>query len=300
MKANLQLFLDKFISVNQQKYADQPEVLALLDGLTLDDITFTRLDKDSSLGAGGRIADFESASRKFNAIDQQWICAELGSDTIITTIDDTVHASVDDIKAIGEAGLYRLSAGEIDTIVVVVESAELTAAEIKAQVAGMLVTDAGYTLTTEDFVWPETDPVVGTDFEASVDTDTIESSFNVVWLPEPNTGGGGTDPEEPGTGGEGGETDPGTGGETGGGEGGGSTDPEEPTDPEDELPQPPAQTPEEEALNDVTGGGTYAAPGEPGFGILTDERTVTTESATITTATPVASFAMPYFTAPSA
>lgn len=299
MKANLQLFLDKFISVNQQKYADQPEVLALLDGLTLDDITFTRLDKDSSLGAGGRIADFESASRKFNAIDQQWICAELGSDTIITTIDDTVHASVDDIKAIGEAGLYRLSAGEIDTIVVVVESAELTAAEIKAQVAGMLVTDAGYTLTTEDFVWPETDPVVGTDFEASVDTDTIESSFNVVWLPEPNAGGG-TDPEEPGTGGEGGETDPGTGGETGGGEGGGSTDPEEPTDPEDELPQPPAQTPEEEALNDVTGGGTYAAPGEPGFGILTDERTVTTESATITTATPVASFAMPYFTAPSA
>ena len=184
MDANLQLFLNRFIEVNQQKFADQPDVLALLDGLTLADVTFTRLEADPSLGTGGRVADLHSDSRKFDAKSQQWLCATLAGKDVITTIDDTLHPSVDDIKAQAVQGLYRMKVGSVESVVLALDHAAATEAEIGALVVSLLKADLQFAVEDAEITLP-TPIVVGTDFTVEIDSDCIVDTVQVVWIPEP-------------------------------------------------------------------------------------------------------------------
>lgn len=76
-----QLFLNKFVEVNQARYADDPEMLPLFENLTLAEITI------SDLVPGvpeAQVATVSSASRNFRGIQQEWLPAFLDSPNAFT------------------------------------------------------------------------------------------------------------------------------------------------------------------------------------------------------------------------
>ncbi|EJI5696471.1 hypothetical protein NFI00_000174 [Salmonella enterica] len=271
MDANMQLFLDKFIEVNKQKYADEPEVLALLEGLTLADVVFDSIEIDESLGEGGRIASFHSPSRKFNAPKQQWLCSTLQGKNVVTFTDATVFDDKAAVKALTTPGIYLHKTGETTAVSVLTAEDVADVATASQNVIAALTGAANYELKVADLLLPTF--TLGTDFEGLVSSHCIEDTFNVYFIPKA------TAPSEPGTG-EGGETDPGAGGETGGGETG-----EEPEVDPNEPVITPEMVAEDKALADPTAGGVYSDVGDDGFGVLTVPREISEETANIATIT---------------
>lgn len=271
MDANLQLFLDKFIEVNKQKYANEPEVLALLEGLTLADVVFDSIDIDESLGEGGRIASFHSPSRKFKAPKQQWLCSTLQGKNVVTFTDATVFDDKAAVKALTVPGIYLHKADDATAVSVLTAEDVADVATASQNVIAALTGAANYELKAADLLLPAF--TLGTDFEGLVSSHCIEDTFNVYFIPKA------TAPSEPGTG-EGGETDPGTGGETGGGETG-----EEPEVDPNEPVITPEMIAEDKALADPTAGGQYSDVGDKGFGVLTVPREISEETANIATIT---------------
>ncbi|ASU03463.1 hypothetical protein RISINGSUN_207 [Erwinia phage vB_EamM_RisingSun] len=270
MDANLQLFLDKFIEVNKQKYADEPEVLALLEGLTLADVVFDSIEIDESLGEGGRIASFHSPSRKFNAPQQQWLCSTLQGKNVVTFTDAKVFDDKASVKALTAPGIYLHKAGDA-TAVSVLTAEDVADVDTATQnIIAALTGAVNYELKVEDLLIPTF--TLGTDFEGLVSSHCIEDTFNVYFIPKAVA------PSEPG---EGGEIDPGTGGgETGGGETGGEPE----VDPNEPVITPEMEA-EDKALADPTAGGIYSDVGDKGFGVLTVPREISEETANIATIT---------------
>lgn len=272
MDANLQLFLDKFIEVNKQKYADEPEVLALLEGLTLADVVFDSIEIDESLGEGGRIASFHSPSRKFNAPQQQWLCSTLQGKNVVTFTDAKVFDDKAAVKALTAPGIYLHKAGDATAVSVLTAEDVADVATATQNIIAALTGAANYELKVEDLLIPTF--TLGTDFEGQVSSHCIEDTFNVYFIPKAVV------PSEPGEG----ETDPGTGGGETGGEGEGG----EPTEPEVDPNEPvitPEMIAEDKALADPTAGGVYSDVGDKGFGVLTVPREISEETANIATIT---------------
>lgn len=274
MTANLQLFLDLFIKSNKERFKDNAAVVAMLDVLTLKDIVWDKIEEDSSIGIGGRIATFHSDVHNFVARDQAWICADL-YDPAVLVMDD-IKASLDEVKETNAPGLYLYIDGDDDKLAAIVGEGALSDNSALTAVAALVKSAAKYELADDAFT-----------LDANLLTVSSECILGSVALYEVQTA-----PTEPGPG-EGGETDPGTGEETDPGTGGGTGEGEgegggTPTEPEVDPNEPvitPEMIAEDKALADPTAGGVYSDVGDKGFGVLTVPREISEDTANITAIT---------------
>ena len=79
---NMQLFLDRFISVNRVRYRQYPPVLAILDTLTLDTVIFSSVRSSYDVfGELVRTVDMY-VPKVMKAMDQSWLPAYFTSPSI--------------------------------------------------------------------------------------------------------------------------------------------------------------------------------------------------------------------------
>ena len=104
--ADLNLFFDKFISYNKERYKDDPVMLAKFEEMTLEDLVFDSIDEsDPTI----RNAELHSDKYSIHGENQQWNCLPLNSDKVITITSDTVYTSLDDVESTEAEGIYNVS-----------------------------------------------------------------------------------------------------------------------------------------------------------------------------------------------
>lgn len=106
------LFLAKFISVNQDRYSADPEMLALFDNLQLSDIVISDLTPGVP---EAQTATVSSTTRNFRGVQQAWLPAFLDSEKPFTLLNP--GAPLADIGALDDQtvpGVY----GYLDAAVV--------------------------------------------------------------------------------------------------------------------------------------------------------------------------------------
>ena len=163
--ADLNLFFDKFISYNKERYKDDPVMLAKFEEMTLDDLVFDSIDQsDPTI----RNAELHSDKYSIHGENQQWNCLPLNSDKVITITSDTVYTSLDDVENTEAEGIYNVSvvspiSGEVeDSIAMAVPSGATDLEEWTQdcvnyfnQHSSIVVPDDAFTINTEvgDFTY---------------------------------------------------------------------------------------------------------------------------------------------------
>jgi hypothetical protein len=114
---NRQLFLDRFIEYNVERYQDKPLLVAVLQGLTLDQITITNFQVDNTNPA--RPVHFYDVSMPgvFMGINQKFIPADVETGklfTILGHVDDENELS---LKT--EEGVYTMGEAMIASLLVI-------------------------------------------------------------------------------------------------------------------------------------------------------------------------------------
>lgn len=80
-----QLLLNKFVEFNLTRYADDPEMLPLFQGLTLDEVTISDLVTGV---AEPQMATISSTSRNFRGLQQEWLPAFINSRHAFTALNE--------------------------------------------------------------------------------------------------------------------------------------------------------------------------------------------------------------------
>lgn len=181
MEQNLQLFLDKFVAANKVTYKDQPEVLALLEGLTLADLEFDDIELAPELGDAGRETSFSCPSRKFDAQSQQWLCATLQGEGVLAVTPE-VAADLDAVVATGVVGLHLYKDGT-STLAAVLADRTADVTTLPDTIRGEIKAAVGYELVDADFVIPAL--VVDTVAEGEIMSHCIHDVFKIVWTAAP-------------------------------------------------------------------------------------------------------------------
>lgn len=87
-KQHLELFFERFLAFNLDRYKDNPTYLALFTGLAFGDVTIANIQP---LEAGAkRSATVASASRNFRGVNQSWTPAPADKDQALYTLQNTV------------------------------------------------------------------------------------------------------------------------------------------------------------------------------------------------------------------
>lgn len=97
------LFVDRFISFNETRYAGNAEMLALFTGLTEADVTFEAL---TGTGTGIRSLTVKSISRNFIGVNQTYLAADLHDVNGYDLTDPVVAADKDAVLALTVPGVY--------------------------------------------------------------------------------------------------------------------------------------------------------------------------------------------------
>ena len=163
--ADLNLFFDKFISYNKERYKDDPVMLAKFEEMTLEDLVFDSIDQsDPTI----RNAELHSDKYSIHGENQQWNCLPLNSDKVISISSDTVYTSLDDVENTEAEGIYNVSvvspiSGEVeDSIAMAVPSGATDLEEWTQdcvnyfnQHSSIVVPDDAFTINTEvgDFTY---------------------------------------------------------------------------------------------------------------------------------------------------
>lgn len=161
MTANLQLFLDLFIKSNKERFKDSPEVVAMLDQLKLEDIVWDKIEENTEIGVGGRVASFHSDVHNFVAHNQVWICADL-HDPVVLAIDD-IKGDLDEVKETNAPGLYLYIDGNDDKLAAIVAEGALSDGSALTAVVGLVTGVAQYELSADSFTLNGNTVTVSTD-----------------------------------------------------------------------------------------------------------------------------------------
>lgn len=157
-----QLFLNKFVEINQDRYSDDPEMLPLFDNLTLSEITI------SDLVPGvpeAQTATVSSASRNFRGIQQAWLPAFLDAPNAFTLLNkEAPLASVNDLGSQTVEGVY----GYLDADGVTVRVGVVLPSD----------TDAGTREVNAKATFQSAYKYVIADNELTVDADSINITMN--------------------------------------------------------------------------------------------------------------------------
>ena len=230
MTSNLQLFLDRFVVVNKDRYKDDSDILPIFNTVTLADIVWDSIVVNQS-DESKRIANFHSDTLMFSAKSQQWNCVALNNNAIINITD--IKASIDAVKTLDTVGVYLYTDAGVTKIAAIVDKDSIVNNTAQAQTVLLLKGVLKYDFSDNAV------SVKQTNADNVVFSVLAECFYgNVVAFETTKTSGGGD-----------------------GGDGDGGDE----------------STPEDEALEDPTGGGEFAGVGEAGFGMLTEPRTITSE-----------------------
>lgn len=159
-----QLFLDKFIAFNLDRYSDNADVLPLIQGLTLSDVVIGSV-ADVNGEAGRKIVSLVSSTRRFTANEQKFTRADYHNPIVSTATN--AGSALPDAAALAEVevpGLYLYMDGAETKLAVVVpygtDPADVNTTAIAALVSGCLYTILPASITVTDEV-------------ATIDTDYI-------------------------------------------------------------------------------------------------------------------------------
>lgn len=106
---NEQLFLDRFIAYNQDRYKDEPTFVNALTALTLGQVTFSNFRKADNAGIITYLVDVDSPSL-FTGVDQKYQPADYTANGPANLIEPTPLALAD-LQAKTVQGIYLLSGG---------------------------------------------------------------------------------------------------------------------------------------------------------------------------------------------
>jgi len=110
---NEQLFLDRFIAYNQDRYKDEPTFVNALTALTLGQVTFSNFRKADNAGVITYLVDVDSPAL-FTGVDQKYQPADYTANGPANLIEPTPLALAD-LQAKTVQGIYLLS-GEGDSV----------------------------------------------------------------------------------------------------------------------------------------------------------------------------------------
>lgn len=110
---NEQLFLDRFIAYNQDRYKDEQNFVNALAALTLGQVTFSNFRKTDTAGVITYLVDVDSP-RLFTGVDQKYQPADYVANGPANLIEPTPLALAD-LKTKAVQGIYLLS-GEGDSV----------------------------------------------------------------------------------------------------------------------------------------------------------------------------------------
>jgi len=135
---NEQLFLDRFIAYNQDRYKDEPDFVNVLGSLTLGTALFTNFRKSVNAGTTSYLVDVDSPNQ-FVGVDQKYTPADYIVNEVSTLIDPD-PLTLANLQIQSTQGIYLLSGeGGSNTGAVLVPQGQKTAAKVRALVkAGCL------------------------------------------------------------------------------------------------------------------------------------------------------------------
>lgn len=150
-KKHLELFFERFLAFNLNRYKDDATSLAYFTGLTFPDVAITSI---TALAQPNRFnASVASATRRFRGVNQSWTAANAATDLNLWTLKNP-GAPLADEAALAEqtvAGVYVYLDGEgVPTAGVVIpegiETADVAAAVGTVLTAAMQYENDGYTV----------------------------------------------------------------------------------------------------------------------------------------------------------
>jgi hypothetical protein len=184
-KQHLELFFERFLSFNLDRYQSNPTYLALFTDLTFADVTISAIVKTD--GDTRRSSTVTSVSRNFRGINQSWTPAPAATDLELYTLKNTeALADLNALEAQTEAGLYSYVDGP-DVKVGIVIAAGIEEAGIPAAVEAMLRANLKYDIPTVTVAPGGTTAVlVGDTFEGTLEW--VAGTAPVVIIPETDYG----------------------------------------------------------------------------------------------------------------
>lgn len=87
-KAHLELFHERFVKYNLDRYKDDPKMLPLFQGLTLGMVSITDITDISEPVEGSRRSTVTSVARNFKGIEQDWTPADAATTVKLYTLSN--------------------------------------------------------------------------------------------------------------------------------------------------------------------------------------------------------------------
>lgn len=179
-----QLFVDAFKTFNLTRYANSRVDKPRFQGLQLGEITF---GKTSRTGLGdGEIMKYKtlsSDSRRFTAIDQSFIRANIGDKGISNVLStDYPYEDITTMKALSEPGLAAYMETDLSKVLVGVVFSEAnsgTLEDVTNEVKLILMEACNYTLEENQITVLETDPPSNV-WNVNIDCETIRGEIIAV------------------------------------------------------------------------------------------------------------------------
>lgn len=167
---NDQLFLDRFIAFNTNRYKDEQRIVDVLTSLTLDNIEFSNFRKVTlESGDVRHLVDVDSTS-KLTGDDQEYTPADYVKNKTATLVEPD-PLELDALKRKGVQGIYFLGLSAEETVgAVLVYNGSKTIENIKAQIKEKCL----YELSDSDIIVAEDLTFV------TIDSRTITGVVEVV------------------------------------------------------------------------------------------------------------------------
>lgn len=167
---NQQLFLDRFIAYNKNRYKDDPYLVKAFGALTLSDIAFTNLRKETKDGVTRHVTDVD-APGVFTGENQRYIPADYSLHGVAQLVSENPLA-LSQLRLELEAGIYWLRTDEngVKVGALLVEKGEKNVENILRLVKGKCL----YDLEVSDISIDEDISQV------TIDSVTITGSLQVV------------------------------------------------------------------------------------------------------------------------
>lgn len=183
-KKHLELFFERYLEFNLNRYKDNPQYLAAFTGLAFADVTISNV---VPLDPGKRKATVVSVARNFREQNASWTPSPAATDLKLYTLKNTTALpSMNDLETQTEAGLYSYVDGS-DVKVGIVIGAGVDEAGIPAAVEAVLRTNLLYEIPTVTVAAGGTTAVlVGDTFEGTLEW--VEGTAPVLVIPDTDYG----------------------------------------------------------------------------------------------------------------
>lgn len=184
-KAHLELFFERYLDFNLERYQNNPQYLAAFTGLTYADVTISGV-VETGVGTN-RKALVVSVARNFRENNASWTPSDAATDLDLYVLkNESPLASLNDLEDQTEPGLYSYVDGE-DVKVGVVIANGVVAEDIPTTVEALLRANLQYDIPTVTVAEGGTTAVlVGDSFLGTLEW--VEGTAPVLIIPDTDYG----------------------------------------------------------------------------------------------------------------